>query len=294
MEKKNGLFTDSLARKVYVAYPEGRNKAFTLSYDDGWDCDRPLVEMMRSRGVKGTFHLNSGRIPDEPQPYEENPWRRLTWKECLELYGDDMEIAVHGAMHPRWTELSTYDAMLDILDDRRALERATGRIIRGASYPFGKYNDEVVELLRLADIQYCRAVQTTGDLKLKADVDWLRFEGTCRHKDPELMTYAEKFCAAPHNYTLLLFYVWGHSYEFVRHNNLHVMEQLLDKVSGREDVWYATNIEIVEYLKTAGRLVYNMDETIVRNPTDLDVWLRITPGDTLVKVPAATTMALPE
>lgn len=286
----DGLVTDQLARKIHVCYPEGRTRAFTLSYDDGNDCDAPLVEMMRKYGVKGTFNLNSAM---GYQWKEEKLWRRMSMEECVSLYGEDMEIAVHGALHSNWTQLSTADAMVDILDDRRNLERVTGKIIRGAAYPFGSYNKYVAEILRLADIQYCRTCGDTGKTKLKDMPNWLKLRPTCHHNDPRLMEIAQKFLKGTGNNTLHLFYVWGHSYEFVQDNNWDVMEQLLSSVSGREDVWYATNIEIVEYLKASQCLIYNLDQTLARNPTDIDLWIKITPANQAVKIPAGVTMELP-
>lgn len=43
-------------------YPGGLRKALTFSYDDGQIFDRRLAELLRSHGMKGTFHLNSGRL----------------------------------------------------------------------------------------------------------------------------------------------------------------------------------------------------------------------------------------
>lgn len=45
---------------VYICFPEGRYKALTMSYDDGREEDRRLVDLFNRRGIKGTFHLNSG------------------------------------------------------------------------------------------------------------------------------------------------------------------------------------------------------------------------------------------
>ena len=281
-----------MIRKIYVAFPEGRMKAFTLSYDDGVTSDVRLVEMMRKYGVKGTFNLNSGLMPEESQ-MDKQPWGRLTQEECVALYGDDMEVAVHGKSHPFWNLTPTAQAMVDILDDRRNLERVFGRIIRGAAYPYGTTSDDVADILRLADIQYCRLTGGTGKLKMQKTEDWLRYVGTCRHQDAKLMEYAEQFLKPAAGGTKMLFYVWGHSYEFIQKDNWHVMEDLLQKVSGKEDVWYATNIEIVEYCKAGDRLIFNLDETICRNPTDIDIWLLVGPKKTVVKVPAATTVKLP-
>ncbi len=283
------IWSDQLVRKIYVSFPEGKMKAFTLSYDDGVTSDVKLVEMMRKYGVKGTFNLNSGLWAEESE-MDQKPWGHLTKEECVALYGDDMEVAVHGKNHPHWNQKPTAQTMADILDDRRELERAFGRIIRGAAYPYGTTGSDVVDILRLADIQYCRLTGGTGKLKMQDSGDWLRFTGTCRHQDPKLMEYADKFLIPGNGMTKELFYVWGHSYEFVQMDNWYVMEELLKKVSGREDVWYATNIEIVEYCKAADRLIFNLDETICRNPTDVDIWLLVGPDKTVVKVPAATTM----
>ena len=45
---------------IYPIFPGGKRKAFTLSYDDAWPEDRPLIKLMNEYGIKGTFNLNSG------------------------------------------------------------------------------------------------------------------------------------------------------------------------------------------------------------------------------------------
>ncbi len=43
---------------------------------------------------------------------------------------------------------------------------------------------------------------------------------------------------------------------------------------GREDIWYATNIEIVDYMKAAGNLKFTIDENLVYNPNARSVWIQ--------------------
>ena len=43
-----------------MRFPEGRMKAFTLSYDDGVEQDRRLVKILNKYHLKCTFNLNSG------------------------------------------------------------------------------------------------------------------------------------------------------------------------------------------------------------------------------------------
>ena len=50
----------------------------------------------------------------------------------------------------------------------------------------------------------------------------------------------------------------------------------------------------MEYLKASQQLIYNLDMTLVRNPTDKDIWLRIMPKDILICVGAGKTVTLPD
>jgi hypothetical protein len=59
----------------------------------------------------------------------------------------------------------------------------------------------------------------------------------------------------------------GHSFEFARQNNWEVIEDFCKKVSGRDEIWYATNLQIKRYLSAVRSLVYTADETMVYNPT---------------------------
>ena len=70
-----------------------------------------------------------------------------------------------------------------------------------------------------------------------------------------------------------LFYLWGHSYEFNDKDNWEIIEDFAKRIGNREDVWYATNIEVYEYVKAYDALVYSADCKRVKNPSALDVWI---------------------
>lgn len=285
------------SKNIYTCFPEGKKKVFTLSYDDGNVLDKRLAEMMRKYGVKGTFNLNSGAVKDpEPAPGH-IAWKTMPLEEAVETLGD-MEIAIHGKEHPWWDRQPTNLAFQDILDDRRALEKATGKIIRGAAYPYGTYNDDVVEMLRLCGIAYCRIVgrETCGKLTLPKDL--LRLQPTCHHKYEKMPELAEKFVNKQPKLTCWMFYVWGHTFEFERDGNWELMENLLATVSGKDDIWYATNLEMADYLIAAKKLQWNQDETLVYNPTATPIWLRCKLPDVeeeqVLTVLPGQTLCLPE
>ena len=70
-------------------------------------------------------------------------------------------------------------------------------------------------------------------------------------------------------------YVWGHSYEFDNNDNWEVIEEFCKFMGGREDIWYATNIEIIDYMEAAKRLQFSADGGAVFNPSARSVWLEI-------------------
>ena len=85
-----------------------------------------------------------------------------------------------------------------------------------------------------------------------------------------------------------LFYMWGHSYEFDSDNKWERLDKICKLLSGKEDVWYATNIEIYDYVKAYESLVYSADGNVIYNPTLYTLWFdtdgelgSIKPGETL-------------
>ncbi|MDE7324667.1 MAG: polysaccharide deacetylase family protein, partial [Lachnospiraceae bacterium] len=199
--------------QVLMRFPGGRQRALTLSYDDGVEQDIKLIGIMKEHGLKGTFNLNSGTYPEEGTIYPAGHiHRRLTKKQVGELYlANGMEVAVHGLTHPFLQELPPVLCVQEVLKDRENLEEQFGCIVRGMAYPFGTYSDGVVRILRECGIAYARTVQSTR--KFDIPQDWLRMPATCHHNDPELMTLAKRFVEPFHWTTPQLFYLWGHSYE---------------------------------------------------------------------------------
>jgi len=67
--------------------------------------------------------------------------------------------------------------------------------------------------------------------------------------------------------------VWGHSYEFDQDGNWELIESFWRYIGGRPDNWYATNIEIRDYMEAFERLQFTADCRIVRNPSAASVWI---------------------
>lgn len=273
-----------------MRFPDGLGKAFTMSYDDGVEQDIRLIQIMRENGVKGTFNLNSGLYAPEGTVYPAGQvHRRMTERQCLAAYvGSDIEVAVHASTHAFLEAVPTATAMMEVISDRTKLEKDFGRIVRGMAYPFGTLSDDVVEILRLAGIAYSRT--TVSRLNFDIPTDWLRLGATCHHENPALTELGEKFTVSTPNREPWLFYLWGHAYEFEGHDNWHVIERFLKTVGHRDDVWYATNIEIHDYVQAFRALRFSVDGKLAQNPTAVDVWA-LRDGE-IVRIPAGATIRL--
>ncbi len=273
---------------VYMKFPEGKGKVLTLSYDDGVVHDRRLVEILNRYGIKGTFNINSANRGENDT--EKRPSRlRLGYKEMKELYlGSGHEVALHTYTHPYPHLISSEQMAREVILDRETLEREMGVAIKGMAYPMGTYNEESMEVLRLCGICYSRTVDATHSFSYPPE-NWLELHPTVRHADKKLMELADRFLEHDLSKSKFnrMFYLWGHSYEYEDDGNWDVIEKFCEKMAGRDDIWYATNMEIYKYQKAFESLEKTLDESYIYNPTQIDVWVLV---DTeLVKIGAGET-----
>lgn len=274
---------------MIMRFPGGLPKALTLSYDDGVEQDEKLIAIVEKYGLKGTFNINSGCFPPEGTTYAPGTiHRRMPLNRLKEVYAkSSWEIAAHAYTHASLVGLPANIAAEEVLRDRKELEDIFDTVIRGFAYPYGAFDDQSVEILRSCGICYARTVQSTRDFHLPKD--WLRLQATCHHNDPELMNLADKFVKARNWWDPMLFYLWGHSYEFEARNNWDVIENFAETVSGKEDIWYATNIDIYDYCKAFSQLVFNTAMTLCVNPTARNLWFAYDEKE--VHVPAGSTVS---
>ena len=121
--------------------------------------------------------------------------------------------------------LSEYSA------DKEVLERETESMVFGGAYPFGAYTCGAKKAVAMLGLDYMRTTKST--FRFGIPEDFTEWNPTCHHRDAE---------------------AWGHSFEFDREKNWSLMENLANKISSAEDVWYETNIGICRYLQAVRKL----------------------------------------
>jgi len=283
----------------FLRFPEGKAKAVTFSYDDGCRHDIRLSKTLTARGIRCTFNINSGLFGKDDQDWH------LTGEEIREhIVNAGHEIAVHGRVHMAPGLSRPIDCIQDMLNCRLELEKTYDRIVRGMAYPDsgitnfqnGASYDSIRRYLQDLGIVYARTLGGDND-RFRLPDDWMAWMPTAHHRNPEELNYAKKFLSFdPDRKDVYyadryprLFYLWGHSYEFNDHKEWDLLDKICDTLGGHADVWYATNMEIYEYVHAYDSLVFSADGTKVYNPTLMTVWFRtdkqvysVAPGQTLV------------
>jgi peptidoglycan/xylan/chitin deacetylase (PgdA/CDA1 family) len=226
-------------------FPNGVTKVLTLSYDDGVEQDRKLVEILNRHGIRATFNLNSGiqsganNWVNQDVEGRDVAIRRMNVRGLKELY-EGHEVAAHGLTHPHLERLDGETVLNELEQDKLNLERIFGVRVYGMAYPYGTYNDMVVGTVAACGFGYGRGVHSSHTFDGSSDL--LRYQPTCHHGDPRLMELGEAFIklesAVPR-----VFYVWGHSYEFDLGYSWKMIEEFCRLMANRDDIWYATNAQ---------------------------------------------------
>ena len=264
-----------MGSELTMLFEGGKRKALTFSYDDGTIYDKKLVSLLKKYDMKATFNLNSGLLGQKEHRMingintdfsQIEPWEVKT------VYADQ-EVASHTVNHSSIVGLSQNMGAAEVLKNKQKLEEVTGRPVRGFAYPYGSYNELAEEILSACGIEYARTADSSNDFDIPQD--FLEWHPTCHHDAPELLKLAEKFCNDD-SLQPQLFCIWGRSYEFAQKDNWQVLEEFMKYVSDyREKIWFATSIEIVDYVKAFRELRRSSDGRILQNPTEMTLWFEM-------------------
>ena len=120
--------------------------------------------------------------------------------------------------------------------------------------------------------------------------DYMNWIPTCHHNH-NLVEFGKRFMALTKTQYLYMMYVWGHSFEFDRNDNWSVIEEFSEMIGHRDDIWYATNIEIVDYNEAFDRLQMFADNEYIYNPSACSVWVAVN-NKHIVEIPGGETVKL--
>lgn len=290
-----------IMNKVYKAFPGGKHKVLTLSYDDGKIYDKKLLNILNKYGIKCTFNLNSGLLDKN---------ERIPASEWHEVYAGH-EIAVHTSTHPTMARCANTHIAYEIMNDRIELENILGYPVRGLAFPNGSFDERCCQIAADLGIEYARIVGDkyanvyaakegarfadgpilVGDENgFGMPQDYMHWLPTCHHNH-NLIGFAKEFIDLHKTQYLYMLSVWGHSIEFEKNDNWEIMEEFCKLIGGRDDIWYATNIEIVDNDHVFNNLKFSADNSFVYNPSVASAWIVVN-DSTTVEIPGGATVKL--
>ena len=253
-------------------------KYFTFSFDDGLEQDKEIIRILKEYGMQATFNLNPGlfglkqkigrigdmgllEMPDKnsikAKLFHAANHYRIPEDEIEQVY-QGFEVACHGYAHENLAKLDSKGQEKSIGPCLEKLQQITGYPIVGHAYAFGGMNEEAAACLSKHGIIYGRGVQSSNMFTFPDNP--LLYNPTNWMIDKNLFENADKFLAAEPTEGDMLFYVWGHGYEFdfvTEGSSWNRFKRFCEKIAGKEDIVYCNNKEAFFSVKDVCKAVYS-------------------------------------
>ncbi len=226
-------------------------KSFTLSFDDAVTQDVRMINLLNKYGLKSTFNLNSELLGKTGYAYFNGiraSHYKLAPQDIKEIY-EGHEIAAHTLTHPRLPEISDdAEIIRQVEEDRLRLSELAGYEVVGMAYPCGGVNNDerVAKLIRNnTGIKYARTITSVDSFDIQENLYQFNPNVHSLFEGNRLMEMGEKFVSLKPDKPQI-FYVWGHAYEMDFGEDFWArMEEFFKLISGREDIFYGTNKEVL-------------------------------------------------
>ena len=248
-------------------YPDGKAKAFNVTYDDGVLQDIRFVELLNKYSLKGTFNLNSGLMENEFEWIHETGCvvKRLSKDKAVSLY-QGHEIASHTLTHPYMDDLSESEIMYELQADKDNLEKLFSREIKGFAVPFDFYSELIESCVKRCNFEYVRISEESHSFV--PHNDYYNWKATIFHTDATLKELTHQFIKT--NEELALFQIVGHSYDFDNQNMWDKIETIFKEIALQKDILPMTTIDIIEYLKAMETA--DITDRTVKNNSNISLW----------------------
>jgi peptidoglycan-N-acetylglucosamine deacetylase len=232
----------------------------TTSWDDGDARDLRLAEMLRSRGIAGTFYIPI-------QPYRSPA---LTHSELRALSAEGFEIGAHSVSHKHLWQLSAQELAEEINPCKPILEDIIGTEVRMFCYPRGRYDAAAMRMVKQAGYWGARTVRllTTrsefNPFEMPTTVEAVEnprlsyFKNAARARSIESLEACLAQMTRLGNWVELgkklfdsvleqggVWHLWGHSWMIDESNQWKNLEEMLDYVSNRDGITYVPNWKLI-------------------------------------------------
>lgn len=225
-------------------------KMFTLSFDDNTVQDERFIELIDKYNLRATFNINTATFGNKHNIIHEGIdvcHDDLEAEKVKYLYRNH-EVALHTHSHPNLKKCADERIVSEIKENYDILTALTGKEIIGMAYPCGGdcYDERVMKVITdCSPVRYARTTNAHHTFALPEN--FMAWHPTCHQNDPALMELADKFIEAEPEEDIL-FYLWGHTFEFDKFKSWETFERFCEKIASRLDITYMTNGEVYRYV----------------------------------------------
>lgn len=122
----------------------GRDAFATLS-------DRVIIFLVPGKIGRANDWDLSGKLIGKPL---------LTWEQISDLQSLGVKFGSHGLTHTDLTKLDNAELDREVKESKKILEEKLGQIVEGIAYPFGFFNEKVIDAVKAAGYKWA---VTTSD-----------------------------------------------------------------------------------------------------------------------------------
>lgn len=128
------------------------DRCFGITFDDGYrSVYTKAFSVLQYYGMKATVFLTVGdRVTAKPNDYlpSFNGRSMLNWNEIREMQRLGIEFGAHTCTHPDLTRIPPHLVKKEVCGSKAIIEDALGKAVSCFSYPYGRYNQQVRNIVR--------------------------------------------------------------------------------------------------------------------------------------------------
>lgn len=242
-------------------------RAVTTSWDDGDPNDCRIAELLKARGLKGTFY-----VPVKPYQGKD----RLRTSDLRALHAEGFEIGAHSVSHQDLSKIGREELVREVRDSKAILEELLGDQVTMFCYPNGRYHAAAIEQVRRAGYSGARSTRmlsvgiefdayempTTVQAYPHKGAAYVRNQGRARSISGlakyvfEWQRFERWVDLGKALFDQVLskggaWHLYGHSWEVEELGIWGELSEMFEYVAGRKEVSYVTNGKLSSLLRGA-------------------------------------------